>query len=90
MQTIWKYTLALKEAQSVLMRAGSKILSIQSQQGVPTMWAQVNPEAPATQKMEITIVGTGEEVPNAVLRDATYVDTVQMGEYVWHFFAREL
>lgn len=54
------------------------------------MWAQVNPEAPATQKMEITIVGTGEEVPNAVLRDATYVDTVQMGEYVWHFFAREL
>ena len=85
MKTIWKYTLD-KGPNEFEMSVGSKILDIQMQHGIITLWALVNTEA---QKIKRTFVllGTGwdiEEFQNDT--NLKYIKTVQKSLYVWHIF----
>jgi hypothetical protein len=66
------------------MPRGARILSTGAQHGELFVWAVVDPEAPLVGR-EITVVGTGgsgHQVPDVSL----FVDTVQIGSFVFHVF----
>jgi hypothetical protein len=85
MKKIFKYVLKTTDVQSVEMPKGAEILSIQTQNDDPCIWALVDPE----QEMEyriFRIFGTGHDV----MGDDTlnYIGTYQQygGSLVFHCF----
>jgi len=87
MKRIYKYPLETTDVQTVSMPIGAKILTVQTQNDKPCIWALVNPEAP-TEKRNIEIYGNGHEIHNEA--DLTYIGTYQMldGELILHVFER--
>ncbi len=84
MNTVWKYTLPYADDMVVLeMPKGAKILSIQEQNTVITLWADVDPNASLV-KRTIRWAGTGHPIDHYVC----FIGTVQQhgGQLVWHFF----
>lgn len=80
---ILKYPLKEAEEQNVMLPAGAVPLSVQSQNGIPTLWAMVDPSK-EKEARKVYIVGTGNEVNPVHL---VYISTVQMPNgFVWHFF----
>lgn len=61
-KTIWKYQLRPVTRQVVDMPEGAQILTMQLQHDVPTLWAEVDPEALLVER-DFEIVGTGNGVP---------------------------
>ena len=80
--TIWKYPLPQKEQFALRMPKRANLLTVQLQDGVPTLWAMVDPSEDYTER-DFVIVGTGHciDVPRR-----EYIGTWQMGSYVWHLF----
>lgn len=61
------------------MPMGARILCVQLQDGVPTIWAQVE-AASDVERRTLVIIGTGHP-----LRDnLRYIGTFQQGPFVWH------
>lgn len=62
-----------------------RFLKIMEQNGAPALWAEVDPKTPM---IDVTIqcVGTGHEMEQDFTR--VYIDSVIMGAFVWHFFAK--
>lgn len=85
-QTIWKFPVEIKRRQTIQMPAHSKILTIQTQQGVPTIWAIVDPnENEAKVPRLIQMTGTGFD--NSNIGFGRYIGTVQVEDQtVWHYF----
>lgn len=84
MLVIWKFPLGLFYSQRVIMPNGARVLSVQIQRGVPTLWAICNPnERPTERKFEI--IGTGQPFEWC---EREFVGTVQNGGVVWHVFER--
>lgn len=82
MRTIWKFPLSVSDKQVIAMPKGANILTVQSQNGVGCIWAEVSPRADIKRRTFLT-VGTGHDVP----RDARkYVGTYQSGPFVWHVY----
>lgn len=85
-RAVWKYALAITEAQTLSLPAGAQVLSVQAQRNVPTLWALVDPTEISREVWGVVIVGTGHEVqlPNS----AAFYATVQThdGALVWHVF----
>ncbi|AKQ75828.1 hypothetical protein FDH82_gp38 [Roseobacter phage RDJL Phi 2] len=79
---IWKFPLRAERHQMVVMPAGSVPLSIQMQNGAPTLWASVHPDAPKMQR-DLSLIGTGHDLPSGV---QSFIGTVQDGALVWHLF----
>lgn len=67
----------------VEMPQGSRALEFQYQDGVPCLWAEVDPSR-ATERRHFEIFGTGHLIP----LDAKYVGTVQDPPFVWHLYER--
>ena len=84
MKTIHKFPLQINTGQSVSMPADAKILSVQFQHGILTMWAEVDTEA-APSVRAIYIFGTGHPIHED---DLIYIGTVQQagGNLVWHVY----
>lgn len=82
MQTIWKYPLEGLVA-TVRMPHNAQILTVQMQQGVPCLWALVDPDAP-TAARRFVARGTGQDADGLDAR--AYCGTVQQGGFVWHLF----
>jgi hypothetical protein len=82
MKSIYKYKMEVREKQILRLPKNAHILDVQTQYGVPVLWAVVEPEAPLVD-YKILCVGTGDSI---VASDYWYLGTVQMGTYVWHFF----
>lgn len=82
--SIWKYPLAVTDSQAVEMPQGSSILCLQMQDGVPCVWARVNPKAKKILRTFATY-GTGHSLSDtASLR---YVGTYQLPNgLVFHVF----
>lgn len=78
---IWKYPIALQDAQFIEMPKGAEILCVQMQDGNPCLWALVLPGE--TERRKIEIYGTGHPVSELEL---AYIGTYQEGPYVWHVF----
>ena len=81
MNVIWKFPL---RAETTEIEAPiDEFLTVQMQDGLPCVWAIVNPDK-SPRKYNIFILGTGWEC-NSI--DASkYIGTVQEGAYVWHCF----
>lgn len=84
--TIWKYQLEIDDVVTVQMPLGARILSLQTQDNIPCLWAMVNPTNPKERRYFL-IVGTGHELPNSAT-EGTYIGTTQThdGRLVWHVF----
>ena len=84
MRKIYKYR--LPEAPGVVTTINERIievLSVQYQNGIPTIWAIVDPDDTSV-AAEIMSFGTGWELPNGAEK---YVGSLQDPEgYVWHYF----
>ncbi len=58
MTTIWKYELGEVDNQVISIPEGYELLSVQVQNGVPCLWAKVEPKN-NREELEIIIHGTG-------------------------------
>ena len=87
MATIWKYPLQLVDVQAIQTPRLATLLTVQLQNGVPTLWAMVHEkEIPETRY--IAIYGTGTPITRNIssLFTINFLGTVQMDGFVWHFF----
>ena len=84
MKTIWKYPLELTASQIIRMPACAKILSVQTQRGVPCLWVLCS-EGGLNEVKRVAIYGTGHPMPSD---PGEFVGTFQAedGCFVWHVF----
>ena len=80
MKTIWKYEVS--PVTELDMPAGAEVLDLQVQNGVPAMWALVDPNAVKVKRF-FRMYGTGHEMPN---NPGKYVRTFQTQGLVFHVF----
>ena len=87
-KTIWKYTLP-RDGQTVEIHDHIvEILHIAAQDGVPTLWAIVDPDRPRDGYTEVVAWGTGWPLPEDVWQECDYWGTCEDGYgYIWHYFA---
>lgn len=85
MKKIYKYPLQIEDQQVLRIPRGSEILSVQTQGGVPCIWAMVDDSLPLDDVV-IRMYATGVEIDNA--DDLRYCGTVQLlgGSFVFHVF----
>lgn len=84
MLTVWKYNIEQVGDPFLLeLPKGARPLSVQVQEGVPRMWALVDPSQSHVQR-QFQVTGAGLVVPDG----ATYIGTFQtvQGRFVWHLF----
>lgn len=88
MRKIYKYELPVNSNIITIKQCIIKILSVQEQNGKPTMWAIVDPDNEVVESLEIVAIGTGWELPTGL---DEYIGTAQ-DEYgfVWHYFSLKL
>lgn len=87
---VLKWPLKITDTQIIEMPRGSKALSVQIQEVpsglgkklVPTLWTECDLDSKNT-PVKIQVVGTGRPFNNHGLE---YIDTVQIGEFVWHLY----
>ena len=85
MQKIYKYPLPITDEFVIEMPAMHRLLLVDTQKGMPFVWALVNPD---TEKILVTfrIYGTGHGIKD--VDKMQYVGTFQedFGNLVWHVF----
>lgn len=88
MRKIYKYELPVDGGIITIKQCIIKILNIQEQNGIPMMWAVVDPDNEVVEPLEIIAIGTGWELPTGL---DDYLGTAQ-DEYgfVWHYFSLKL
>ena len=84
---IWKFPVAVTDSFSLSIPAGAQILSVQTQRGLPQMWALVDPQIPPEQR-HFRTMGTGHKYPAELFGFCQYWGTFQMhgGALIWHVF----
>lgn len=84
MLTIWKFQLKTSDLVAINMPEGSKIISLQVQSSVPTIWALVNPAEMKIKTRYFRIYGTGHPIESK----GDFVGTYQLSEgaLVFHVF----
>jgi hypothetical protein len=88
MRKIYKYELPINGDIITIRQCKIKVLSIQEQNGIPMMWAIVDPESEAVEPLEITAIGTGWALPTGL---DEYLGTAQDEDgFVWHYFSLKL
>lgn len=82
MKQVWKFP--IQPGRGVEMPVGAEIISMQTQKGVPTLWAIVDP-ANSLEKVNIHVAGTGHNLPDNIER---FIGTFQIddGAFVFHVF----
>ena len=87
-KTIWKYKLPRDGETIEIHEPIIKVLHIAAQNGVPTLWAIVDPDLPRDGYTEVVAWGTGWPLPDDVYQECDYWGTCEDGYgYVWHYFA---
>lgn len=86
MNVIYKYPLAIQRTQPLAVPRDAKILTVQNQNGVPTLWVMLEPRTPAYART-IHMVGTGHGTVDPSL---VYIGTTQNDGFVWHWFENPL
>lgn len=83
-KTIWKYSLP-QQVSFLEMPKGAEILTVQPQNGVPCIWAIVDPDAPLEDRVFVSVT-TGGYVP--VNSNPKYIGTYQLydQQLVLHLF----
>lgn len=84
MITIHKYQFQIADKVIVQMPKGAKVLSVQLQNGVPTIWARVVTDM-ENESREFRVYGTGHEIDTFAIQ-GTHLATIQHHGLVWHIF----
>ena len=79
---IWKWDLQVTDLQTVNVPIGAKLLTVQTQNSLPRLWALCNEQAPPRTR-RIAMYGTGNTIESY---PGTYIATFQVGEFVFHVF----
>ena len=79
-KVIWKYPVNMGGA--VLMPDKATILSCQLQNGMPVLWAEVDPAEPTVNSRVFKVVPTGGDVPDR----GSYLSTFQVDGLVFHVY----
>lgn len=74
MKTIWKYPLKVVDQQTIRMPERAQILSVQTQNGTPCIWALVQPDAVLLPRT-INTFGTGHPIDG---NPGAFVGTYQL------------
>ena len=82
-KVIYKYPLTSFPECTIQMPEEAKILSLQMQNGVITIWALVNAEGDLDVDRTFLMKATGQPF---VTDGLEYLTTIQEGHYVWHVF----
>lgn len=82
---IYKYPLTTNGVVTEIKGKLNKLLSIQAQSNGIYCWVELDDDV---EEISISLVGigTGWEFPEIITECMNYVDTVQLGEYVWHYY----
>jgi hypothetical protein len=84
MKTIHKFHLNITDSQPIMAGNSFTPLCVQTQNGVPTLWAEVDDEEPKTAHT-IKMIGTGHEIKWEDGR-FIYLATIQIDVFVWHIY----
>ncbi len=86
-EAIWKFEIETTDRQIVEMPIGAKILTVQTQNGCPCLWAVVNPDAKKVLR-GIEVFGTGHPMPAVEGERREYIGTYQLsnGMFIFHVF----
>lgn len=88
-KTIWKYKLPRDGQVIYINEKIIEVLHIDCQDGYPTAWIIVDPEA-TCYPTSVVAWGTGWDLPDDVYFNSDYWGTCEDGAgYVWHYFAEE-
>lgn len=88
MRRIYKYPLHISHSQTVAIHDGAKVLHVDNQYGVLTMWAEVNvSDTNPTVYETVYVVGTGNPVPDMAKH---HLGSVIIDPFVWHVYAEDL
>lgn len=83
MKRIYKYRLNVEGQVTEVQDKFSRILTIQTQNGWPHVWIEIDDIA-EEKKIVFAAIGTGWEMPD---HDLTYAGTAQdMNGFVWHYY----
>lgn len=87
MSAVWKYTLKATSSQIVEMPAGAKVLYAREQWREVCVWALVDVDAPAVQRV-FWVYGTGQDIYGDKPTNAKYVGSAHLhgGALVFHVF----
>lgn len=87
-KTIWKYRLPRDGATIEIHEYIVEVLHIAAQDGIPTLWAIVDPDRPRDGYTEVVAWGTGWPLPDDVYQETDYWGSCEDGcGYIWHYFA---
>ena len=88
-KTIWKFQLEVTDKQFIRMPKEAELLSVQTQNETPCLWALVNPNSP-TEERCFEVFGTGHPVHCDMGIDRKFIGTFQLqgGVLVFHLFER--
>lgn len=80
---IFKYVCPILDSFTLSLPAGAELLDVQTQHGVPVLWAAIDDEAPAEPR-EFILCGTGHPMPSI----GHYIGTFQLhgGHFIGHLF----
>lgn len=86
-KVIWKYELVATDYQELKMPKGACVLTVQTQNDTPCLWALVDPQAEKESRIFETF-GTGHPVCCAADMQRNYIGTYQKhgGALVFHVF----
>lgn len=87
-KTIWKFEIT-PNVNYIMMPIGAEILSVQTQNENPCIWALVEPDN-GKEERYFDVFGTGHEVYCDMGVDRKFIGTFQMqgGSLVFHLFER--
>lgn len=86
-KSVWKFPIAVEDVQCLMTPLGAKILCVQTQNGMPCLWAEVDTEAPVNDMRTIVTVGTGHVMEFKAF-EGVYIGTYQLqnGALVFHVY----
>jgi hypothetical protein len=88
---IWRFKLSGLKMQKIEMPKEASILCVQTKDGEPCLWAEVNPNAPKEDRV-IEVFGTGHDIPCDMGIHRRYIGTFQIGSplgtLVFHVYER--
>ena len=82
MRKIWKFEFRIDDVVEIETPGIAEILHVECQQGVPCLWAVVNPAHEKTTR-RLRLRGTGHPIAGEL---GSHVATFQKGAFVWHMF----
>lgn len=85
-KTVWKFKLDVDDEIEIVMPKGSKVLHVDTQFGVPMLWALCDPKADQEVR-SFRIAGTGHPLPED---DLVHLGTflIYSGRLVFHLFEK--